>query len=338
MPNTLNIDLDSIKDLGKVHDRIIATRLGCSISWVANARKKKNIPSYASRAQRIDWDSVPLGKKIDRKIGEELGVSHQIVRAQRKKRGIPSFIKDRQRQLREVPIEILMKRGSCNKLARQFGYNPRTISELRVSIDPSLGVRGLREQHNTGNPFFRAKRQLESGDKVQLELTTRQKLIEELPTTWGIVLAEKYGMHLSVIQRMKERAGIETKYTQTRTCICGKEFQATTRVHIHCGEECRDAYSELRAILNTDKGEVTDPTVFRMFLQLIQKLRSKVKYIQWSNRTDELFNTDVKELSARYGLCPDHFRHLRKSHRQRQQQKGMINETPQTQPANDPTR
>jgi hypothetical protein len=44
-PRCANVDWDKVEDLGKVPDKVLAERLGCSVPAVYNARRLRKIPS-----------------------------------------------------------------------------------------------------------------------------------------------------------------------------------------------------------------------------------------------------------------------------------------------------
>ena len=78
-------DWDQVPDLGKVPDRVIADRLGCSLSAVHRQRKARGIPRH-----RPDWDSVAedFGVVADCVIAKRLGCSNSTVGIERRRRGI----------------------------------------------------------------------------------------------------------------------------------------------------------------------------------------------------------------------------------------------------------
>lgn len=83
------IDWDAVDDLGKVSDRVIAERLGISISTVMKTRKRRGIPAAPFPQEGTDWASVPdLGITPDEDIALRLGVTRSAVGAARVRRGI----------------------------------------------------------------------------------------------------------------------------------------------------------------------------------------------------------------------------------------------------------
>lgn len=88
MPWKLNIDIDSIEDLGKVPDRVIAERLGSNVQCIGRIRRRKNIPPHITTFVHINWDNVPDLLTTDASvIAKRLGCSEYTVKdIQRKRR------------------------------------------------------------------------------------------------------------------------------------------------------------------------------------------------------------------------------------------------------------
>jgi Trp operon repressor len=84
--------------LGKVPDRVIAEKLGVSVTTVCLARTRRGIPAFKdprsnTSKKNIVWDKQPLGRVSDRVIADKLGVSVSSVCLARTRRGIPAFKK-----------------------------------------------------------------------------------------------------------------------------------------------------------------------------------------------------------------------------------------------------
>lgn len=311
------INWRKVPELGNMYDYVLAEKLGCGKGAVLNARKKLGIPVYKPPME-YDWDNIPLGEKTDKEISKTLGISPQRVRYRRAKHKVPSFAKTRRERIREVPVDVLMKKGNRKKLAEQFGYTMRTISVLRVAIDPSRS------------------------EQKHIDHEVREKLIKELPTSWGMVLAEKYGLSTCTVQRIKKKLGVETRHTEKRTCLCGKEFNAITRRNQYCSIECRSAYHELRRSLDLIDGEEVNSQLFKMLLHLRQKLNPLIKHIEWKEKIHEIFCMDRKEFCERYGVTSEQVRVARRRYKEKYlaivQREERSNETEQAQPTNDTTR
>lgn len=68
----LNIEWDKVEDLGKVIDRVIAERLGCSTVAVMLARKALGLPAASSIDPTLRGKPVPTGTEVA-KVGQEFG-------------------------------------------------------------------------------------------------------------------------------------------------------------------------------------------------------------------------------------------------------------------------
>lgn len=316
MAEKLNIDPDSIEDLGKVPDRVIAERLGCGAAWVRRKRSEKGISPFQPQKGRvttdpnINWDLIPLGIKTDTQIGEELGMSYLMVSYYRKKRGISSFAEARKQRLKSVPLDVLMARGNTQELAKKLGYKGiGRIGKLRAAIDPSRVL-------------------------PRMDPEEKKKLLSELDTTLSGTLQEKYKVSVSTIYQLRKQKGIESPFKEKRVCMCGKEFEALKRPNVWCSEECRDAYHDLHKLVDFSANEPLDPILFRMVMQIEKKLRPKIRRINWAKNTKELHETDIDELCKRYALERDHIVRTRKKYPQKERR----NETNQAQPTNESAR
>ena len=81
--------------LGTERDAVIATRIGCLPSAVADRRRKLGIPRSGIRAPRANaWqaeDADLLGTASDAEISRRIGRSAEAVQARRRKLGIPAY-------------------------------------------------------------------------------------------------------------------------------------------------------------------------------------------------------------------------------------------------------
>lgn len=87
---TAKVDWDSVLDLGKVKDSVLAKRYGVSQTAVMLVRRRRGIPPLCTTPRyNIDWDTVPLGKYIDQHLADMLGCGKVLVFKERRRRGIP---------------------------------------------------------------------------------------------------------------------------------------------------------------------------------------------------------------------------------------------------------
>jgi len=302
MSDSINTD---VEDLGKVPDRVIAERLGCSAAWIAKKRKEKGINPFRQHKvhvvtdPNINWDLVPLGKKSDPQIGKELGVGGHVVLRKRRERKIPPFREYRSKRLKEVPLDVLMKPGGTKELAQQLGYtNKAIINQYRVSIDPSR-----------------------SNKRVDPEV--KKHLIADLDSANIRCLAEKYGISAGTVCNLKKKEGVGKYSVGERVCLCGNKFKAKVDVHIYCSYDCYKSVNELRRFLELTVDDQVDATLFKMLLSIRKRLSPKTKAINWETKIDELFNADIPELCEKYGLQHKSITDRRRMYKQ----KGMTNET-----------
>lgn len=89
--------------LGKMPDRQLAKRIGCSPDSVSQARQRRGIPAYQP-PQTIDWSKVTdLGVSTDVAVAARLGITPAAVCGMRRRRGIPSARPKHRRRLVGTP-------------------------------------------------------------------------------------------------------------------------------------------------------------------------------------------------------------------------------------------
>lgn len=80
---------DVLAQLGKVPDRVIAEKVGRSVPWVVQLRKKKGIPSHRDGNKPAMLES--LGLEPDANVAARFGVSEVTVTKLRQANKIPAF-------------------------------------------------------------------------------------------------------------------------------------------------------------------------------------------------------------------------------------------------------
>lgn len=89
--------------IGKMPDRQLAQRIGCSPDSVSQARQRRGIPAYQP-PHTVDWNTVTdLGVETDAAIAARLGITAAAVCGMRRRRGIPSARPKHRRRLTGTP-------------------------------------------------------------------------------------------------------------------------------------------------------------------------------------------------------------------------------------------
>ncbi|MDD9940640.1 MAG: hypothetical protein OXU20_06220 [Myxococcales bacterium] len=137
---------EAVDDLGQVEDRVVAERLGVTITSVHRARKKLGIPA-ANPTPRVDWKGVAdLGAVPDNVIAKKLGVHPKTVARARGRMGIPAVgqtsLPSRRRRRRQIDWRSVRALGKAPdpEVARSLGVRPDVVWRARKKLGiPSFG-------------------------------------------------------------------------------------------------------------------------------------------------------------------------------------------------------
>jgi DNA-binding CsgD family transcriptional regulator len=335
MSKKLDIDPNSIEDLGKVPDKVIAARLGCNPKWIHKVRKARGIPSHASQFTHIDWDSVPDFLTGDISIiAERLGCSPLTVKDARS-RHIPGSRKGLTRH-RRVDWDSVTDLGKMYdvEVAKKWGCSKQSVLRARTR----LGI----PEYKSPNIFDGGLISLEKSD-VEIErefgvprhqVRYARKQHAESVANSNTKLDKKYGAQIRAMVCKRQEQGL-LWYKEERTCLCGKRYKTAIKHQKYCSEECSRAYKELLRLKCSDKNEEVNAEIFKMFISLNQRLSTLIKTIRWEEKVTELLKDSTRELSRRYDISESHIRSLKLRYRKKE---GMTNETQQTQSIDDPAR
>jgi len=121
MGRIARIDWDA-QPLGRIEDRVLARRLGCTSQAVYYQRKRRGIAALRPQRQRCNPEmfSGELGTGVtDREIATKYGLTEAQVSRVRRKRGLPGsrYAWDEMKDLGSVPDVVLAERyGVDNKV------------------------------------------------------------------------------------------------------------------------------------------------------------------------------------------------------------------------------
>lgn len=142
--NKQGVDWDTVEDLGKVYDKVLADRFGVSTKEVFRARKARKIPPFTTSKRRIvhpdiDWSKELSGDADSKEIADRLGVSTSTVSYHRQKLGLGKQRKRRQGKTDHIDWPSLpLGEESDRKIAKRLGVAPQTVSIHRRA----LGIQG----------------------------------------------------------------------------------------------------------------------------------------------------------------------------------------------------